>query len=337
MSIIVNKNTDKFFIALGKENKHTFIMFGVYDQNQVSHLLCRVGKDIDDPVQPDANRCMVIAGRLRNVFFSKVKSKLRNERTVREDAGTIPISYQAYESTYEHYLEFIQLLESLQTNSNMFPCYKPAREDEDLIEFIKTSELIVENNCTSSTLKKSIEEFSVNNTCRHTAIRLVEEVQKSPVSPMVSSSFFLELPYRTNLVYGKPCAKIPFYVLPISPNAYPDLSDEKRFIAEKLYKRMEYLLLLEPESVQTVNKFNSLKTLYMQMIGEQKPLSLYELLFNIQSWKEQNRTTLGTLRKTYFWDAFITRECATMTMITEIEEELFTKADIAQKSCSFNP
>lgn len=322
MSLSINIKTEKFFIAIGKENSHTFIMFGVYDQNYVKHLLCRVGKDVDEPVDPNAYQCMVKCSRLKNVFFSKLKSKLRNERTVRTNSENNPISYQAYDTTYDNYQEFIQLLEALQTTENTFSCFKPSKEEGDVVEFIKTSIPVCIDRTDLGALRKNISEFSIDNTCRHTAINLVEEVQKTPVSSMVSSSFFLDLPNRTKLTYGNPSAVIPFYVLPLSPVSFQDLDVEKKRIIEKLYHRMERLVLLEPDSEQTMDKFNSLKNLYLQLVGEQKQLSLNELLFNIQSWKEQNKAVLSTLRKTYFWDAFFIRESATMCMVKEIERDL---------------
>lgn len=322
MHVSIDKNTDKFFIALGKENSHSFIMFGVYDQNRVSHLLCRVGKDIDEVMPPNTNKYMVMADRLRNAFFSKLKSRLKNERTQRTAAESPSISYQAYDSTYEQYLEFIQLLEALQTEKNQFLCYKPVQEDGTRIQFVKTSTPICACRTELGSLKRQIEEYTIGNTCRHTAIKLVEEVQKTPISPMVSSSFFRELPYRTKLVYGKPSAEIPFYVLPASPAVFHTLTAEQKRTVEKVYQRMEHLVLLEPELPQTVEKFNSLKSMYIQITGAQTPLTLDELIHTIQSWKDQNKSTLSTLRHTYFWDAFFTRESATMKMIADIEQDL---------------
>ncbi|STY12524.1 Uncharacterised protein [Legionella pneumophila] len=80
--------------------------------------------------------------------------------------------------------------------------------------------------------------------------------------------------------------------------------------------------MLEPNSPMTKRKFNSLKNLYLQIIGSQKNQSIDELLFGIQQWKEKNRVDLQTLRRTYFWDSFIFRESATMKLINEIEKDL---------------
>lgn len=322
MTITINKETDRFFIAIGKEEEHSFIMFGVYDQNQVRHLLCRVGKDVDEEIEPDANKCLTVAGRIKRFFFSSVKSKLINERTVRNKPGNIPISYQAYESSYKHYLEFIQLLENLQTDTNQFPCYKPISEHADTAVLHKTSRCIYESETNQNYLRAETDELAIDNTCRHTAIKLIEEIQKERISSQVSSHFFIDLPYRTKLDYGMPSTDIPFYVLPASPLAYAELSPEKLKVVKKLYRRMEELVLSETDSLQTVKKFNSLKQLYNHITGPQKEQSLNELLLNIQSWKRENKSTLGALRKTYFWDAFFKRESATMTLVNEIEQDL---------------
>lgn len=57
--------------------------------------------------------------------------------------------------------------------------------------------------------------------------------------------------------------------------------------SQKLYHRIEQLPVLEPNSPMTKRKFNSLKNLYLQIIGSQKNQSIDELLFGIQQWKEK--------------------------------------------------
>jgi hypothetical protein len=322
MPIFINKKTDKFFIAIAKEADHSFIMFGIYDQNQVEHLLCRVGKFVAEEDEPDSNGCVVFTKRLFSAFFSSVKARLTNERTFRNKEGNIPISYQAYEATYEQYLNFIRLLENRQTEENAFPCYKPVASEGDSIVLEKTSECIYTPDSAKSCLKEDMDELSIDNTCRHTAIKLIEEIQQERISSQISSEFFVNLPYSTQLKFGVPSTDIPFYVLPPSPLAYPDLGDVKFKIIKKLYHRMEELLLTEGDSIQTANKFNCLKDLYNEITGPQKELSLNELLGSIQSWRQEHKTVLNQLRKTYFWDAFFKRESATMTLVKEIEQDL---------------
>lgn len=85
---------------------------------------------------------------------------------------------------------------------------------------------------------------------------------------------------------------------------------------------MEHMLLIEPHSERTQNKFNCLKSLYSNMLGPQKSLTLEQLLASINIWKQENESTLKVLRKTYFWDSFFTRQSASMKLITEIEQDL---------------
>src|SRR5690606_38778506 len=143
----------------------------------------------------------------------------------------------------------------------------------------------------------------------HSAIALVETTQHAPVASLISSHFLTSLPYKTVLDYGKPSDDIPFYVLPA---AFSELGKANTKIITKLYQRMEQMLLLEPNSQSTQDKFLRLKELYLNIIGPQKKLSFAELLQSIQTWKKDNELILTSLRKKYFWDSFFTRKSATM-------------------------
>ncbi|MCL9682692.1 hypothetical protein [Legionella maioricensis] len=321
-TISIDKDKDHFFIAICKQGKHSFLMLGIYDQNQVTQLLCRVGKFFDVPQNPKDRGYCDTNRRLCNALFSSSRAKIMDERLSRETKGEIPISYQAYDLSYQHYLEFIQHLESLQTDDNKYKCYKPIAEKQGKVHLKLTRELIFTPQTNSGDIADSASEVSINNTCRHTAIKLIEEVQHTPISSLVSSSFLRDLPYQTRLDYGQPSAELPFYVLPPSPAAYPDLSEEKRSVMTKLYARMERVLLIDPHSVKTQNKFQCLKDLYTEITGPQKDLTLDELLFSIQSWKQANESILNGLREKYFWDYFFTRQSATSRLITEIEQDL---------------
>ena len=321
-TITINKDQDHFFIAICKQGNHSFLMLGIYEQNRVPQLLCRVGKFFDVPRNPRDRNCFNSSRLLLNALFSSSRAKIIDERLSRANKGETPISYQAYDLSYQHYLEFIQRLEGLQTGDNKYKCYKPVAENGNEVSLSLTSALVFTPQTDAGDISDDTSEVSIKNTCRHTAIKLIEEVQHTPISSLVSSNFLSNLPYQTRLDYGKPSDAIPFYVLPPSPAAYPDLSEEKRSVLTKLYGRMERVLLIDPYSVQTQNKFQGLKDLYAEIAGPQKDLTLDELLFSIQSWKEANKSTLNVLREKYFWDYFFTRESATSRLITEIEHDL---------------
>lgn len=319
--ITINKNTDHFFIAISKLAQHSFLMLGTYDQNKVVHLLCRVGKVYDGGSNLS---CLAeLKEQLDLVFFNK-QSRLKDEGLSRSAEGKLPISYQAYDISFEQYLEFIQILEDLQIRSQQkkFKCYKPKQEVGTQVTMKLTSDLYSVPKVNSESVNKAVDQLNINNTCRHTAIKLVEQIQGIPVSSLVSSQFFINLPYQTTLDYGKPSVNTPFYVLPIPPAAFCDLSSEKKRVAERLYRQMERMLLIEPNSEQTQNKFNCLKRFYTTLLGQQKHSGLDELLENIINWKQSNELTLSVLRKTYIWDSFFTRQSATMKLVTEMTQDL---------------
>lgn len=315
MSITINKNQEQFFISINKMNGHTFVMLGLYDKNKVKNVLCRVGKFM---VKRKENWVCC------NALFSKVDAKLCDEGVSKNEKNAKPISYQAYDITYKQYLQFIQILDSLQTPQNRFMCYRPQKdkpETDKELTLTLTNEIYYKPKAIKR-IKQSISELRVGNTCRHSAVVLVEKTQHAPVSSLVSLCFLKNLPYKSQLDFGKPSDSIPFYVLPIPPTALKDLDQTKKDLLTKLYKRMEHMILLKPKAQETQDKFSCLKELYLNIKGPSAELSLNELLLSIQNWKKEHKDTLTVLRKTYFWDAFFTRQSSTMNLIAEIEQDI---------------
>lgn len=328
MSIVVDKVKDQFFISICQRKEHSFVMLGVYDQDRVRHLLCRVGKIMGNVTNHGEELCVSITKAVGNFFFNSVRAKLKDEGITRDYLGETPIKYQAYDITYEQYIEFVRFLESIQTERNTFSCFKPIKEKEGKVTLEVTNVPIFKLTTNVDNLKSEIfNELSIINTCRHSAIKLVEQTQKNSISPEVSSWFFNDLPYETKLDYGQPSSSVPFYVLPFSPTTYHDLTGKKKLVAEKLYHRMEQLVYLETSSPKTQKKFYSLKNLYTQILGAQKEITLSQLLEGIKCWKKENEGTINSLRKTYLWDSFLTRKSKTMELIEEIEQ------DLQQKNC----
>ncbi|MGM9451727.1 hypothetical protein ACTAZI_00140 [Legionella bozemanae] len=338
-SLKVNKKTDHFFISINKKKGHSFIMLGVYDQNKFRHVLCRVGKVAD--FEADENGKVNYPAKLQflcNALFFASKAFLRNEGVSRKTRGDVPITYQAYDISYEQYIEFVRILESLRRH-DAYKCYKP---DSAADSFVIGSDevtltLTSEKKLSPVNVKKlntNLLELNVGNTCRHSAIALIEEVQHAPISSLVSSSFLMNLPYETVLEYGHPSENIPFYVLPPPPASFHESDKAKEKVITKLYLRMENMLLLEPNSQYTQDKFLKLKELYLNIVGPQKGLSLNELLRSIHTWKEEknNKRVLNVLRKEYFWDSlpFIKRQSATMNLLAEVEDDL--AAEIANRT-----
>lgn len=329
MSLTINTKTDRLFIAICREGIHSFVMLGRYTGTQVTDVLAKVGK------------MFVRTSCLPPILSSCTTSQAYTlqERMFKPRADHQPISYQAYDITYEQYLAFIQMLEEIQTKRNRFFIYKPKNQHGDIVTLEQTDESmsVVEPVCKA--MNPITDQISVTNTCRHTAIDIVEKVQGRSHSPMVSTLFFKNLPYTTQMKAEPAEAKfktargsylderlpsphIPFYVLPVPPTAFLFLSDERKKVLEKLYHQMEHMLLIQTSSPKTVNKFNCLKEYYLSIINQEQPLSADALLASIVNWKSANEATLSELRETFFWDYFITRQSATMRMLAEVEQDL---------------
>ncbi|MDR3443453.1 MAG: hypothetical protein P4L65_10625 [Legionella sp.] len=324
MSIEINKETDHFFISINKSSMHSFVMLGVYDGNQVKHPLCRVGMAAVHEAVCDGYVVALVSRYIYQFFFSKAKAELKDEKVVRNKIGSYLINYQAYDITYKQYIEFIKILETIQTEKNKFCCFKPIVEEGNEVILSYTNSPMQSDSPPPNTvhLKERLANLSVRNTCRHSAVALIEEAGKTPISSTVSNSFYRNLLCQTKLEYGVPSKAIPFYVLPVPPAAYPGLNKATKKIIDTLYKRMENLLKIEANSEETQKKFACLKQLYVQTIGPQQEQTLDELLHSIQTWKLENQSTLASLRKIYFWDRFITRKSATMSEVDKLIDDL---------------
>ena len=325
--ININKKTDRFFMAIAKIEIHSFIFFGVYNQFTVENLLSRVGKVFDINGKDDS--CIENCGRILHICSGGFRARLMDEGIFRRGQSKAIINYQAYDIRYEQYLEYLAILSNLSTEENYFSCYLPYEETEEQIS-LKYSIVpsLISLNAKAEQIKASVDNLDLYNTCRHSAIKLVETIQNEPVSNSVSKYFFYDLPYKTELEYGQPNSSIPFYVLPVPPSAYVGLGEQKERILKKLYHRMERLPQIAPNAQATMDKFSRLKELYTLITGVGNDLtgtqsiSLDQLLLNIQNWKRDNRDVLEPLREKYIWDFFFKRTSATMSLVNEIESEL---------------
>lgn len=313
-TIDIHLEAQRFFISINMKGAHSFVMCGVYRGHKVEHMLCRVGKfGLPNGSKSYADSFQSVC----KALFSTVKGTLVDEGL----RGNGAISYQAYEITYDQYVEFAHLLESLQPKQGPFLFYKPLEKKGQVVTLQLTRRDVFSTHQEQHELKQQMSTLNAfHNSCRHTAIQLVQQVPKVPVQTFISSQFFYQLPYSTTLCKGKPTEKVPFYVLPVPPAAVVGIEGPKRVILEKLYVRMEAMAQLAPEAKETIKKFEALKTLYLNIAGPQKESSFLQLLQSIQSWREQNKPILETLRQTFFWDNFVVRQSKTMKLVEEIEQ-----------------
>jgi hypothetical protein len=336
------KKSDEFFIAIAKirGNAHTFIFVGVKLLEEIL-ILARVGKAMD-----------VRKGNppgLFSLIFSPVKAILKDEGVDRLAGWRQEITYEAYAISYQQYLQFMALLKKIQDDTNCFSGYAPIRVNQDEVELAWIKKILNSNdsNATSMPLVAELEDILIHNledlhlsnTCRHTAIDLINHVcGNKENTKAISTQFFCSLPLRTSLMaenqeflrnrvgggetfFVRPERAVPFYILPMPPTAVQNVSPYKNRVLSDLYKRMEEMLKVAPEKEETKKKFDLLKTFYQEQIS-QKSNSIDDFVNILLNWKNQHQKDISCLRATFFFDSFIHRRSATEKMFDRWLREL---------------
>ncbi len=165
-------------------------------------------------------------------------------------------------------------------------------------------------------ISESAKKIHITDTCRTTAVSMVEKILGFNTS--ISRCHFMSLNYQTSLVAGQP-DKSSFYVLPPPPiAAFKDQSNIKHLqLLKKLYNRLEEIPKLKPNSLETREKFDALKNIYLDMVG-QNNLNIEELLIKILDHQNTNATALFKKRG-FFSEAL---PSTTKTMFDEIKTNL---------------
>lgn len=304
--LVVDKKSE-FFIALGKTGIHSFVMLGVMQAGEPK-LLARVGKTI----LVDKDPCKAIA----KALFGYTDSELENESLTLWNN----ISYSAYAINYAHYQQFMKLT-SLAQGSRGLKCYQTVREDDDT--YVMSFDLLAQTELANASEREQAivqrtKNLHVTNTCRNTAIDLVEYTQGTQLSGNVSHTFFRDLPLSAVFNSGKPDRH--FYVLPLPPAAH-EADQEKMVILTKIYKRMEQLLQKDPYGQNTIEKFKALKMLYQQQAGVPNG-NIVDALNSIKQWKADHKAVISQLRDQSFFGKLFVSQSSTSAMADDIESSL---------------
>jgi hypothetical protein len=318
-------------LPIAQQGIHSFIMLGVRTETGL-HLLARVGKtnDIDEDFGSEGK---MIA---KAILGKKHTARLADEGLTRK-SDSIPIRYCAYDMTYEQLCEFYSLLQIIetsqsssnpplkkidrtQTNEHDVDVYLPTSEEGDKVkfEFKKIQSFKAPQTLQDESLVQSTQELDYENTCRTTAIDIIKKI--IGFTPNVSFKFFIKLPYTATLIKGVPNAQN-FYVFPPPPNAYKDLSPEQQKVMHSIYRCLERIPYLNPESENTRKKFGALKTIYLELAPKQN-LSIDELLSHITNFSEKNQQVLFEHRSDRF-NFF--QSTKTEKLFTKIKAELKSK------------
>ncbi|MDP3705513.1 MAG: hypothetical protein Q8R24_06345 [Legionellaceae bacterium] len=315
-----------FFVAICKREKgsHSFIMLGVM-QDGKPKILARIGK------LPEFNQTATNAVAIKfatQAIFSYAKSELKNEKINLD----FPINYSAYSIKYDTYLNFVELLSKVDSVGQI-ACYQPKTDDSprDDSRKIRMSFKDVEKSPGDKTqeiqrISDNTQQITTSNTCRHTAIELLEYVLGiSKVSNNISRLFFRDLPVPATFIKGD-LQETYFYLPPIPPEQSKFTNVKQFAVLATLYERMEQLQKKAPYDPRTIRKFELLKTLYSQQetifLGNKPESQLFsEALDAIQTWKTMNERDLKALRQPSLLGRLFFK-ASTITMAEQLEKEL---------------
>lgn len=322
------RKDSEFFIAVAKNNgsPHSFVLLGVLEQEKPK-LLARVGKW----------SALCLNYPETGLHFESIK--LWGE-----------VSYVAYAIDYSVYIEFIRLMRVARKKTSktydQASCYVPETEllEDDLgddpyrdkYHEHSPSSKESKRHLVKVRLKKSVhtlfsdenrqehalilksQEYDTRNTCRHTALDLICYLrQEENLGDNVSSFFFKDLPIQT--YFSRGCTQKPFYVLPFPPSAFPVAKNQKDILTT-IYRRMEQLLEIKPDSLLTFDKFKALKALYNEQAAKMN-CTPEQILSSIITWKQEN-PCIGKLRNIWFFDSWIKRTTATDEMVDTLVKDL---------------
>lgn len=335
----------RFFMSINQEGVHSYLMFGTYNRGLVTNILAKAGKlglapEKNEAIQDQAGTKNKRHKRppLYSKLFTACTTGFRSElalEAINKESHSKPMFYQAYDISYDQYVDFLRIFESNHPGKQGFGCYKPISSlSESVIRFEYTLEPIYEDLASNVELLYSASILTARNTCRDTAIKFAETVTHEPLPDSISSQYFVKLPYQTYMDFGAPSKLIPFYVLPPPPNSISEISAPQKKIVEALYTRLERLAHTRADSSLTHAKFSSLKNLYYQLVTEKKEIDVSSLYHFIEEWHTTNASKLNPLRSRYFFDSFITRKSATQKLLEGFEKQL--ESTIAPQSGAFD-
>lgn len=126
--LVVNKGSE-FFIAIGKQDIHSFVMLGVIKEDGTPQLLARVGKTGDV-----GNACLVTA--TIKAVGPGAPSRMQEEWIFGKTDKVI--AYQAYAINYEQYKECLELISAMEKSQRKNPLIKNDAERDRIECYIPT-------------------------------------------------------------------------------------------------------------------------------------------------------------------------------------------------------
>lgn len=170
------------------------------------------------------------------------------------------------------------------------------------------------------TLYQKTQYFKLSNTCRDTAVDVLQAVRQTEAPSYVSKSFLKRLPLTTTLSGPNQTPNNYFYILPLPPKR-PATTHKEKFLC-RLYQQMQKMILIAPESEKTQTKFHLLKNLYNEKATKNTETPA-EFMQSIRDWHAAHLNDIKGLRRSAAYSHF--------SMIIEFFDKLFNKVSATEK------
>jgi hypothetical protein len=313
----ITKNSE-FFIALCQYGPHSYVALGAKTKDK-TQLLASFGKIASERT---SNLCTSLC----TAVFNKVPATILNEPVTKHlkpngfisNPSESNVTYKAYDISYQNYIEFLLYMKQLSVAqraqnqyADILEAYIPITKTDKKVtfEWRSVESLNVENQIKKPHDKDTIIEPTrnskalnlslVSNTCRHSAIHFTQQARNNKhMGQGVSSAFFKKLPLKATFTNGEVSKQHYFYILPLPPSSYSDLSKEQEHILKKLYKRLDRLLQKHQNNPLTAEKFEQLKTLYNSITPKQTT-AIWQVIDAVETWEKDNKTLISSHRSSF--------------------------------------
>jgi hypothetical protein len=295
--------SSEFFIALCKNEVHSFLVAGVKNEEHLT-ILVAVGKQALSSLFAATviNPNPYIAAALRNEPFM-----LKEAYQLNMDSQKNSIRYKAYSIRYEEYLHLLASLKDISLMQNRLPimAYCPTAQNPMLLHWQSTHNWVNGHDAPddSSSLQHSgFERISLDNTCRHSALKLMAQSIEVKPQDLHLSSFFLQKPPLKTQFSGRTVdqSQYPFCILPPPPSLLHNQSEEKSRILKRLYRRLEQLLADTQKKPAVLHQFNELKDLYLQLTSEHL-ISLPDVVHLLDNWEAGHQELISPANRHCFF------------------------------------
>lgn len=271
----------EFFMAICKteDDVHSFVVAGVRDLSTgVNHVLCAVGKQLE--------KRETIPQFVFNAIFSNVKSQIKHESIAYDEDDITNISYKAFSITEENYHQFIQKLSQHPHVSRRVKFHKKTPDGY-------VQETITKSDRVPVSYDTSFSNISIKNTCRKSAINLLDSVVKhGSKTQNIHTSFLKGFPGKAKLGKGQLFGRM--FILPVPPRP-TDISKENYHVLSRVYQQLENVCKGDINDNDTYKKYLSLKDLY-NGINQQKTKDIDDVFHAINIWEANERNTIDTHR-----------------------------------------